>query len=108
MKKITQYVFLVVIFIVIWKCQLLKEPAAKVMSTTLPTPELDSSHVSDQFPKADFNLHVKDLSNHVTITKRNDSIKWHIDKYISSDIPYKPQNDPFEQFTKKPPSCLDF
>ncbi len=51
-------------------CQLLKEPAAKVMSTTLPTPEIDTNQTLNQYALADFNLRVKDLEgNTVSLSK---------------------------------------
>jgi thiol-disulfide isomerase/thioredoxin len=48
-----------------WKCQLLKEPAAKIMSTSLPTPKIDSNITFNQYTLADFNLRVKDLDGNL-------------------------------------------
>ena len=59
-KNAIQYSILIVIFLVLWKCQVLKEPAAAIMSTTLPTPEIDST--TTNHPDASYNLQVKDLN----------------------------------------------
>jgi len=42
----------------------LKAPAAAIMSTTLPTPEIDSIE-SNNYPKADYHLHVSDLDGNI-------------------------------------------
>lgn len=60
MKKIAQYVILITIFLALWKCQVLKEPAATIMSATLPIPKIDSTKTN--LPLADYNLQVKDLN----------------------------------------------
>ena len=62
-KNLIWYTVLFLIAIAIWRCQpVLKAPAAAIMSATLPNPELDSTIRPNQFPDADFNLHVKDLN----------------------------------------------
>jgi peroxiredoxin len=60
MRKKIQNLIIIVLLIVLWKCQVLKEPAAKVMSTTLPTPEIEVKK-EDNLPSADYQLRVKDL-----------------------------------------------
>jgi thiol-disulfide isomerase/thioredoxin len=62
-KNLIQYSILIVIFLTLWKCQVLKEPAAAIMSKTLPTPEIDSS-ISNH-PDASYNLQVKDLNGQI-------------------------------------------
>lgn len=64
MKKIIQYIVLFTISLVIWKCQLFKEPFAAIMSKTLPSPIINSSN-TENFPLADFNLNVKDLEGNI-------------------------------------------
>lgn len=61
MKKVFYYIVLLAIFLVLWKCQVFKEPAAAIMSTTLSTPEIEEKE-DEKLPDADFNLVVKDLS----------------------------------------------
>ena len=64
MKKITQYPILILISLVLWKCQpILKAPAAAIMSTTLPTPEIDTT--LKNLPNADYTLQVKDLDGKI-------------------------------------------
>ena len=56
-------IILIILSFSLWQCQVLKEPAAKVMSASLPTPEIDSSQ--NNLPKANFNLQVKGLDGNV-------------------------------------------
>jgi thiol-disulfide isomerase/thioredoxin len=60
MKKTLYYIALIVVFLILWKCQVFKEPAAAIMSTTLDTPEIEQKDDADLLD-ADFNLIVKDL-----------------------------------------------
>ncbi|MDF1672278.1 MAG: TlpA disulfide reductase family protein [Vicingaceae bacterium] len=60
MKKTIYYIVLIVIFLVLWKCQVFKEPAAAIMSTTLDTPKIEQEE-DVNLPDADFNLIVSDL-----------------------------------------------
>ncbi len=64
MKKIIQYVVFIAIFLILWKCQVFKEPAAAVMSATLDAPEITKTE-TDKLPNADFNLTVKDLDGNI-------------------------------------------
>ncbi len=41
----------------------MKEPAAKIVSVSLPTPEIDTTE--NKFPMADFGLKVKDLNGNI-------------------------------------------
>ena len=66
MKKIIINIALLALFLVLWKCQVFKEPAAAVMSTTLDTPEIEQKEDAD-LPDADFNLTVTDLDGN-TVT----------------------------------------
>jgi thiol-disulfide isomerase/thioredoxin len=62
MKKIIQHTLLMLLLLTLWDCQpLLKVPAAAIMSTTLPTPQIDSTKSNNNLPAADFSLRVKDL-----------------------------------------------
>lgn len=61
MKKIIFYIVLLALFLVLWKCQVFKGPAAAVMSATLDTPEIEQKEDAN-LPDADFNLTVKDLN----------------------------------------------
>ena len=66
MRNILLYTLLLITALTLWRCQpILKAPAAAIMSATLPTPEIDTIHSADQFPKADFNLQVKDLEGNI-------------------------------------------
>lgn len=48
-----------------YSCQpILKAPAAAIMSTTLPTPEIDSLN-TDNYPIADYNLQVTDMNGNL-------------------------------------------
>ena len=59
MKKHTLYLILSTLAISLWQCQpILKAPAAAIMSTTLPTPSIDTAI---NYPRADFNLTIKNL-----------------------------------------------
>lgn len=60
MKKLIVNLALIALFITLWKCQVFKEPAAAVMSTTLSTPEIEDKEEAE-LPNADFNLMVKNL-----------------------------------------------
>lgn len=64
MKKAIFYIICFALFLVLWKCQVFKEPAAAVMSTTLDTPEIEEKE-DEQLPNADFNLEVKDLDGNI-------------------------------------------
>ena len=64
MKKIIYYTVFIILFLILWKCQVFKEPAAAVMSTTLGTPEIEEAE-EDKLPDADFNLTVKDLDGNL-------------------------------------------
>jgi peroxiredoxin len=64
MNNLLIYSLLILISFTFWKCQLLKEPAAKVMSATLPIPEIDTNQTLNASTFADFNLRVKDLEGH--------------------------------------------
>ncbi len=64
MKKFIYNLLLIGIFLILWKCQLFKEPAAAVMSTTLGTPQIEDTK-EDNLPDADFNLIVKDLDGNL-------------------------------------------
>jgi len=64
MRKIIQTIFLIALFLVLWKCQVFKEPAATVMSATLNTPEIEEKE-DNKLPSADFNLRVKDLNGNM-------------------------------------------
>ncbi|MDT8412530.1 MAG: TlpA disulfide reductase family protein [Vicingaceae bacterium] len=63
------------ILMFLFSCQLLKEPAGKIMSTTLPPPVIEKENVSNDindkpinnYPIADYNLVVKNLDG--TIVK---------------------------------------
>jgi len=59
MRKILFNLAFLALFITLWKCQVFKEPAAKVMSATLPTPEIEEE--ADNLVDADFNLQVRGL-----------------------------------------------
>lgn len=62
MKKYTQHIIIIFLLLGLWSCQpVLKAPAAKVMSVTLPNPEIESAKSEHSLPIADFNLQVKDL-----------------------------------------------
>jgi thiol-disulfide isomerase/thioredoxin len=65
-KKIFQnkvgYSTLVLFVLIMSNCQpILKAPAAAIMSTTLPTPQIDSV-VNNNYPMADYNLQVTGLN----------------------------------------------
>jgi thiol-disulfide isomerase/thioredoxin len=65
-KKYLFYTILIITTLSLWECQpILKAPAAAIMSTTLPNPEIDSTTEESSFPKADFNLQVKDLEGNL-------------------------------------------
>lgn len=64
MKKFTNILILIGLTLILSKCQLFKEPAAAVMSTTLSTPEIEKNE-EDNLPDADFNLTVKDLDGNL-------------------------------------------
>ena len=64
MKKIIINIVLISLFIVLWKCQVFKEPAAAVMSTTLDTPEIEEKE-DDKLPSANYNLIVTDLEGNL-------------------------------------------
>jgi len=49
---------------VLWKCQVFKEPAAAIMSTTLDTPEIEEKEDAN-LPDADYNLIVTDLDGNL-------------------------------------------
>lgn len=67
MKNFILYIGLILVSILLWSCQsVLKAPVATIMSATLPTPELDTTSNKNHFPKADFNLQVKDLEGSIT------------------------------------------
>ena len=61
--EIIRNIFILFFLLSIVQCQVLKEPAAKVMSTSLPTPTIDSTQ--QNLPLADYHLQVKDLNNSV-------------------------------------------
>jgi peroxiredoxin len=66
MRDFVFYIYLSVIALTLWKCQpILKAPVAAIMSATLPTPEIDTTTNKHSFPKADFNLYVKDLKGKI-------------------------------------------
>jgi len=67
MKNVIAIVALLFLSIFLSNCQLLKEPAAKVMSVSLHTPEIDSTEKN--FPLANYNLQVKDLKGNVVHMK---------------------------------------
>lgn len=64
MRRWISTIVLLAIFFSLWKCQVFKEPAAKVMSTTLNTPEIETEP-KENYPDADFNLTVKDLDGNL-------------------------------------------
>jgi thiol-disulfide isomerase/thioredoxin len=64
MKRINQYTLLTLLFFGLWSCQIFKEPAAKLMSTTLPTPEVEVKKANN-LPNADYALRVKDLEGNI-------------------------------------------
>lgn len=62
MKKIIQHTITILLILGLWKCQpVLKAPAAKIMSATLPNPKIESTKENKELPVADFNLRAKDL-----------------------------------------------
>jgi thiol-disulfide isomerase/thioredoxin len=64
MKKPLQYIFIIILSLIVWQCKLFKEPAAAVMSTTLGTPEIEEKE-EDKLVEADFNLVVRDLDGNL-------------------------------------------
>ena len=64
MKKTIVNLLFFATIICLWKCQVFKEPAAVVMSTTLSTPEIEENE-DDNLTEADFNLLVKDLEGNL-------------------------------------------
>lgn len=60
MRKLLVNLLFIALLFSLFKCQLFKEPAAKVMSTTLPTPEIKDEQ--QDLVDADFNLQVKNLA----------------------------------------------
>ena len=70
MKRPLQYILIILLLVGLWKCQpVLKAPVATIYSTTLPTPEIDTTKNIDQFPDADFNLQVKTLDGNLVNMK---------------------------------------
>lgn len=66
MKNLFYLISLFVLATFIWQCQpILKTPVAAIMSTTLPSPEIDTTITKEHFQKADFNLQVKDLKGNL-------------------------------------------
>ena len=63
MKKLIFYSVLIVLVLSLSNCQpVLKAPAAAIMSTVLPTPEIDTTINQNRYPETDFSLRVKDLN----------------------------------------------
>lgn len=65
LNNIVGFSILILIALIVTNCQpIFKAPAAAIMSTTLPTPKIDTSLTND-YPIADYNLQVTDLDGNM-------------------------------------------